>query len=374
MKAETLRLGAGASARPAACAPCPAPAAKPAESPAPHSSAAAHAQSDLILRFQKSERLLHWSIAIPFMVCYVSAAVLMFFFNLHDEGIWRGIFSGIHRCSAACLMVLPGLVLLRYRKEAKIHLYNIRQGWVWAVSDVKWLFLMGPAAVSRRITLPDQGKFNAAEKLNFMMVMATYPLFIATGLVLWMPGIAFFSWIIHVGLAGIATPLMCGHIFMALVNPGTRVGLSGMISGYVDRHWAKHHYTRWYREHFEEAERKPGGQDGAGEEMPRPILVRCAACGAEHWAPSWQRVLEAIFELRPLTCPACGLDARIAAVIVGPGEGEGIRPSLQLAGLGNLVVDKPKDGNAGDRHSRDTGQIPPKRSGIPGPGEGALRS
>jgi len=39
---------------------------------------------------------------------------------------------------------------------------------------------------------------------------------------------------------------------MALVNPGTRVGLSGMITGHVDREWAKHHYTSWYRDHFEE--------------------------------------------------------------------------------------------------------------------------
>jgi hypothetical protein len=27
-----------------------------------------------------------------------------------------------------------------------------------------------------------------------------------------------------------------------------------MTSGYVDRQWAKHHYSRWYREHFENTE------------------------------------------------------------------------------------------------------------------------
>lgn len=37
---------------------------------------------------------------------------------------------------------------------------------------------------------------------------------------------------------------------MALVNPDTRRGLNGMITGSVDRHWASHHYGRWYREHF----------------------------------------------------------------------------------------------------------------------------
>jgi cytochrome b subunit of formate dehydrogenase len=45
---------------------------------------------------------------------------------------------------------------------------------------------------------------------------------------------------------------MFGHIYMAVVNPSTRVGLSGMFSGRVDREWAKHHYKRWYKENFEE--------------------------------------------------------------------------------------------------------------------------
>ncbi len=297
-----------------------------------------------ILRFQRSERLLHWSIAIPFMVCYTSAAILMLFFNLHSEGIARGIFSWTHRIAGACLMVLPGLILLTNLKDARIHLYNIRQGWVWALSDVKWLLLMGPAAVIRRITLPEQGKFNAAEKLNFMMVMSTYPFFIATGLILWMPGIAFYSWILHVGLAAVATPLMFGHIFMALVNPGTRVGLSGMLSGYVDRQWAKHHYRRWYREHFECLEKTGGAPVETEHDLHQPVLVRCSACRAEHTAPSWLRVLEAVFELQPLTCPSCGLDARIDAVIVRPGEVNAVRPSLELAGFGGLVVERASGG------------------------------
>ena len=60
-----------------------------------------------------------------------------------------------------------------------------------------------------------------------------------------------------VSVAVVATPLILGHIFMATVNPETRVGLSGMISGFVDRQWARHHYAHWYREHYGELERGP---------------------------------------------------------------------------------------------------------------------
>ena len=77
-----------------------------------------------------------------------------------------------------------------------------------------------------------------------MVLTATYPLYIVTGLLIWLPGVAFLSWMIHLIMAAMATPLILGHIFMATVNPDTRVGLSGMISGFVDRHWAEHHYRR----------------------------------------------------------------------------------------------------------------------------------
>ena len=44
---------------------------------------------------------------------------------------------------------------------------------------------------------------------------------------------------------------------MALINRSTRPALEGMLTGYVDRAWAKHHYRRWYREHHEASEAIP---------------------------------------------------------------------------------------------------------------------
>jgi cytochrome b subunit of formate dehydrogenase len=48
----------------------------------------------------------------------------------------------------------------------------------------------------------------------------------------------------------LTTPLILGHMFMAIVSRSGRPGLTGMKNGYVDRHWAKHHYAHWYRDHF----------------------------------------------------------------------------------------------------------------------------
>ncbi len=207
-----------------------------------------------ILRFAKSERLVHWSIAGPFLVSFATAMTLVLVYNPDPSRPFRIVFATIHRISGIALIVLPMLACLRKRGNAAIHFYNIKQAWTWVYDDFRWLALMGLAAVNSKIKLPEQGKFNAAEKINFMVLMTTYPFYVVTGLLMWLTHLAVLSWIMHILIAMLATPLLLGHLFMALINRETRPGLEGMITGHVDREWAKHHYRRWYREHHEASE------------------------------------------------------------------------------------------------------------------------
>lgn len=219
-----------------------------------------------VLRFRRSERTVHWSIAIPFLVCYTTALVLVVVYNPNPLRPYREIFSWSHRISGACLIVFPLLAVLKHAGDIRVHLYNIRQAWVWIADDVKWLMLMGLAALTRRISLPEQGKFNAGQKLNFMIVMSTYPLYIVTGLAMWISGAALLPWLVHLFMAIVATPFLLGHIFMATIPSSSRKALQGMVSGFVDRQWAKHHHSRWYRENFESK-----GTAKAGDPVaPRP--------------------------------------------------------------------------------------------------------
>jgi formate dehydrogenase subunit gamma len=218
----------------------------------------AAAPSKHILRFHPSERMLHWSLAIPFVVCVATAVVLIVVYNLHPHRAFRAVFAWTHRISGACLILFPLLTAIAHRRDHPLHWRNVREAWTWTMDDVKWLLLMPISAVSGNDELPEQGKFNAAEKLNFMTLTCGYPIFILTGLVLWITKLAFLSWLIHIGMAALAVPLVVGHMYMAIINPSTRVGLNGMFSGYVDREWARHHYALWYREHFEkDHHRKP---------------------------------------------------------------------------------------------------------------------
>lgn len=207
-------------------------------------------EREKVLRFRKSERLLHWALAVPFLVCLATALVLVIFYNPDPLRPYRAVFSWTHRISGMFLIFLPFIAVVRSRGDYRVLIYNVRQAWAWTIEDLRWLSLIGLAAVSKKFVLPEQGKFNAAEKINFMNLMATYPLYILTGLLLWVTDFAFISWMLHFLMALIVIPLIGGHIYMALINPASRIGLDGMITGFVDRNWAKRHYTKWYREYF----------------------------------------------------------------------------------------------------------------------------
>jgi formate dehydrogenase gamma subunit len=271
---------------------------------------ARHHRPPQILRFRKTERQLHWTIAIPFLTCLTTAAVMVMLQGRADHPSFRTAVSWIHRISGLCLIVLPFAAVFRSRGDLRIHIYNIRQAWVWTLSDVRWLIVVGAAAISKKVALPEQGKFNAAEKLNFMVLMGTYPFYIATGLTIWLTHNAFLSWVVHVAIALMGLPLVLGHIYMATINPSSRIGLQGMITGFVDRHWARHHYRRWYEEHFEAPEVAEESTPGMISVAPSAwrhhgTHVFCAACGGD-FAMSRMAPTEGPVDGAPLACPHCG--------------------------------------------------------------------
>ncbi len=227
-----------------------------------------------ILRFARSERILHWCIAGPFLISMTTALILVAIYNPDPFRPYRSVVSGIHRASGVALMILPMVAAYIARRDVRLHFYNIGQAWIWMFDDIKWLALMGVAAMNPKIKLPEQGKFNAAEKINFMVLMVTYPLYVGTGLLMWLTHLAILSWILHFLMALMAVPLIGGHFFMAVINPASRVGLTGMINGFVDRQWAKHHYRRWYRDHHEAGEMFPGEHDEHGEHAPHEAAAQ----------------------------------------------------------------------------------------------------
>jgi formate dehydrogenase subunit gamma len=272
-----------------------------------------------VLRFRKTERLVHWSLAIPFLVCYTTAVILIVLQTRAPHNPLRPILSWAHRLSGVCLICFPLIAVFRSKGDLRIHFYNIRQAWIWTLSDIRWLLLAGAAAVSKHVSLPEQGKFNAAEKLNFMMLMTMYPLYILTGLTIWLTHNAFISWILHVGMALIGSPLVLGHIYMAAVNPSSRTGLQGMISGFVDRHWAKHHYRQWFHENFKSTATIHAVASDDAHPARSEVHILCSCCG-QSFVESVETLARAIPEAAPLFCKHCGAEIHRLSVIPDPSD------------------------------------------------------
>ncbi len=245
-------------------------------------SRAARSEPRKILRFRTSERRIHWATALPFIVCYTTALVLIAVYNPNPTRPFRSLVSLIHRMSGLCLLVAPLVTIVRHRDDIGLHRANLAAVWRWTRDDVRWLSLIVPASFSRNIRLPHQGKFNAGEKINFLVLTSTYPLYAMTGLAIWFGLSAYLAWMVHFSLATLATPLIIGHILMATVNPDTRPGLAGMITGLVDREWAKHHYHHWYEEHYGARQHDPGDAavDVAAAARPRRAEAPDAAAPA----------------------------------------------------------------------------------------------
>lgn len=161
-----------------------------------------------------------------------------------------------------------------------------------------------------------------------MMVSRFYPLYILTGVMVWLPGVAIAAYLAHYAMALAGVPLVVGHIFMAIVNPETRVGLSGMLTGWVDRTWAKHHYRRWYRENFEEQE----AVLGLSQQLKHPARVRCGECNTEQSFASWDQLIARSFQAEPLICSACRAPIRLMRTGEEGRPVEAIMRHLQVEG------------------------------------------
>ena len=103
--------------------------------------------SDLntVLRFRACERHLHWAMAIPFKVCYLTALILVLVYNPVPSRPLRACSRGLTACRASAWPCCRSPRSCWHRRDFALHLDNVRRAWTWRLDDFKWLALMGPA-------------------------------------------------------------------------------------------------------------------------------------------------------------------------------------------------------------------------------------
>jgi len=200
-----------------------------------------------LLRFDRGERLLHWSNAVLFLTLLVTGASL-YVPQLSEIVKRRHLVKEIH-VYAGVLLPVPLVLTLLSGRWGRAFRADVRRLNRWSADDRRWLRTRGR---DRKVRI---GKFNAGQKLNAAFVAGAIPVMLATGLIMRFPSHFSLSWrtgstFVHdwvfLGLAVAIT----GHILFAVNDP---LALRAMVRGWIPRSWARNHAPRWLEEEEEEA-------------------------------------------------------------------------------------------------------------------------
>ncbi len=200
-----------------------------------------------IERFNRWERIVHWSTAVTFVVLAVTGILMLFgkHFLLPVIGFrafsWFAAASkNLHNFVGPLFIFAVGCMFFTYLRDN-----------LWRKADLEWL-LKAPQVLSGKTHVPS-GKYNAAEKGWFWGGVAFLGLVVGlSGLVLDFPNFDQTRFTMQVAniVHGVGALLFVlasfGHIYMGTI--GTEGAYQGMRTGMVDETWAKEHHELWYQE------------------------------------------------------------------------------------------------------------------------------
>jgi formate dehydrogenase subunit gamma len=202
----------------------------------------------LIQRFSKTERTVHWTVAISFSVLGITGLVMGLGKYLVIPVIGHSVFSWIavvskhvHDFTGPIFAVsLPVLIAIFIRDNLP------------KMYDLQWLKTFGGMLSKDSPEVPS-GRFNAGEKGLFWVLPCLFGvLLVVSGLILDFPNfgqprtVMQQANLVHLVAALLAIAVACFHIYLGTV--GQRGAYEAMRTGYVDEIWAKEHHGYWYGE------------------------------------------------------------------------------------------------------------------------------
>lgn len=208
-----------------------------------------HGRSGLTIeRWTLFERVLHWYVAILFIILCITGLSLLYgrfllipLLGKDGFAAYAGFAKMTHNYLGPFFSVGMLLMIIVWVKD------NLP-----IKADLEWAKTAGGMWGEGH---PPADKANAGEKLMFWQFAVTGIALIVTGFILNFPNfgqsreVMQWSLGIHVVAAVITIVTTIGHMYMALF--GVEGALEGMIDGRVDAAWAKQHHDIWYEKQLE---------------------------------------------------------------------------------------------------------------------------
>lgn len=215
-----------------------------------------------IIRFGVPERVAHWLHTLFFLIAFVSGVLMWAPATREWMGGARATVSRYHAFVGLTMVLLP--VLLMLVGDRRRLRDDLREVDLWSREDRRWLALALRGYVWRGKAMPRQGRLNAGQKVNVILVAALAVGFAATGGVL-MHKTSFPYWLVsralwlHGFLAVVAFALFLGHVAHVLVARHGRHYLRGMVDGRFPTWLARERHERWWEE-ISRKEADPGAK------------------------------------------------------------------------------------------------------------------
>ncbi len=212
-----------------------------------------------VTRWSAFERVMHWYVAITFIILGITGLSLMFgravlipLMGKEGFAAWAQLAKPVH--DYLSLPFAAGLFLLLLTWIGKNGLKSY---------DFEWLKSAGGAIGGGH---PPAGFFNAGEKIFYWLLFAAGVALTLSGFYLLFPNLETvresmqFWHIIHASTGLLLIAVVLGHMYMGSI--GTEGAFEGMVSGEVDEGFAKQHHSVWYEEI------KGGAKPAEGEAAP----------------------------------------------------------------------------------------------------------
>jgi formate dehydrogenase subunit gamma len=199
--------------------------------------------SRLLLRYNTSERMNHWAIALLFVLAGLSGLAFFhpafyFFSYLFGGGQWARI---LHPFLGLLMFVcFLGLFVRLWRDN------------VLNDDDRVWRQHAGEMLRGDKSKMPPAGKYNAGQKIVFWLMAASLLVIVITGFMFWSP---WFTGVFPIVLQRLAVLLhsvaavvlilaVIVHVYAAIWVKGT---VRAMTRGTVTEGWARQNHALWYR-------------------------------------------------------------------------------------------------------------------------------
>ena len=199
---------------------------------------------DTIVRYNASERTKHWVVAISFVLLTLSGLALfhpaMFWLSdLFGGGTWTRI---LHPFIGLVMFVAFVLLIMSLWRDNR---FNER--------DWQWLKQWRDVVNNREENVPEVGRYNAGQKLLFVVLVVCMFGLLLSGFAIWRP---YFAPYFPIGLIRLAATvhaicafvIICSIIVHVYAGIWVKGSVHAMTHGTVTPGWAWKHHRAWFRD------------------------------------------------------------------------------------------------------------------------------